>query len=236
MTTKRLLDFVLASIALLLLSPVFLLAALGIRVLSPGPIFYRASRVGLNGKTFAMYKFRTMDPARSSVRSAITASNDPRIFPFGNLLRRSKIDELPQLVNILRGEMSVVGPRAEDPQIVREHYRPAHFETLTVLPGLASPGSLFNFTHGEYLIGSDSPEEYYVDQLLSKKLALDTVYVREASLVYDLAVIIRTVWVITSMTLGKRRFPDPPEMQKAIALLNETDSSNFDDKLCQIAD
>jgi lipopolysaccharide/colanic/teichoic acid biosynthesis glycosyltransferase len=234
-TAKRLLDIVFASVAFLFSAPLFVFAALGIRISSPGPIFYRALRVGQNGKIFTMYKFRTMDPARSSLRSSITARNDPRIFPFGNLLRRSKIDELPQLINILKGEMSIVGPRAEDPQIVREHYRSAHFETLTVLPGLASPGSLFNFTHGEHLIGCDSPEQYYVGQLLSKKLALDTVYVREASLRYDLAVILRTVWAITSMAFGKRHFPDPPEMQKALAMLNELDSSHSEEQLFQPA-
>jgi lipopolysaccharide/colanic/teichoic acid biosynthesis glycosyltransferase len=233
--TKRLLDIVLASVAFLSSAPLFLFAALGIRIFSRGPIFYSADRVGRDGKIFTMYKFRTMDPARSSLRSSITANDDPRIFPFGNLLRRSKIDELPQLLNVIKGEMSIVGPRPEDPVIVRKNYRPAHFETLTVLPGLMSPGSLFNFTHGEYLIGSDSPEEYYVDQLLPKKLALDIVYIREASLLYDLAIILRTAWVITSMTFGKRRFPDPPEMHKALALIDQADTSFQKIGLFQIA-
>jgi lipopolysaccharide/colanic/teichoic acid biosynthesis glycosyltransferase len=228
--TKRHLDIVLASIAFLFSAPLFIFAALGIRISSPGPIFYKASRVGRDRKIFTMYKFRTMDSARSPLRSSITAHNDPRIFPFGNLLRRSKIDELPQLLNVIKGEMSIVGPRPEDPVIVRENYRTAHFETLTVLPGLMSPGSLFNFTHGEDLIGSDSPEQYYVDQLLSKKLALDIVYIREASLLYDLAIILRTAWVITSMTFGKRRFPDPPEMHKALALMEQANASISEDR------
>src|SRR5260370_33124650 len=110
-------DLILSSVALICLSPLFLLVAAGIRLSSPGPILYRAKRVGIGGRIFTMYKFRTMHVNRGSAGSCITAQNDSRVFAFGSWLRYLKIDELPQLVNILRGEMSIVGPPPEDPKI-----------------------------------------------------------------------------------------------------------------------
>lgn len=219
MTVKRLVDIAISSLAILFLIPLFIVVAVGIRLSSKGPIFYRAPRVGLNGKLFILYKFRTMDPARSMFTSVITAKHDPRIFPFGQLLRLCKIDELPQLFNLLRGEMSIVGPRPEDPDIVQRYYTTFHFETLNVLPGLTSPGALYHYTHGENLLDSDSPEKLYVEQLLPIKLALDTVYVRKASATYNLSIILRTLRLILAMTFGKRNFPDPPEMREALLLV-----------------
>jgi len=216
---KRLLDIALSSISLVVLSPLFGLAAIGIRLSSPGPIFYRAQRVGVNQTKFVMYKFRTMHVDRRSLTSVITAKNDPRVFVLGLWLRRLKIDELPQLLNVLRGEMAIVGPRPEDPRIVGECYAQEHFETLCVLPGLASPGSIYNYTHGEQMLDTDDPEKAYVERLLPIKLALDMVYVREASLIYDLRIIFRTALTILAITLGKRHFADPPEMKKAQALV-----------------
>jgi lipopolysaccharide/colanic/teichoic acid biosynthesis glycosyltransferase len=162
-----------------------------------------------------MYKFRTMHVHQDGYASAIAAKNDPRVFVFGQWLRRLKIDELPQLINVLKGEMAIVGPRPEDPRIVDEFYSKEHLETLTVLPGLASPGSIYNYTHGERLLGAENTERQYVEQVMPVKLALDIVYVREASVVYDLKIILRTVRVILAIAFGKRDFADPPEMIKA---------------------
>ncbi|HLH31559.1 MAG TPA: sugar transferase, partial [Terriglobia bacterium] len=148
----RLFDLVLAGLAILVLSPVLLIAAAGIRLSSPGPILYRAKRVGQGGKLFTMYKFRSMHLPKGDYESRITSADDPRVFPLGAWLRFLKIDELPQLFNIIKGEMSVVGPRAEDPLIVEKYYRPEHYETLKMPPGLASPGSIFNYTHGERML------------------------------------------------------------------------------------
>jgi lipopolysaccharide/colanic/teichoic acid biosynthesis glycosyltransferase len=234
-TVKRLFDIAAASAVIVLFAPFFAFVALGIRLSSKGPVFYRALRAGRDGVSFTMYKFRTMESDRSDFDAPITAARDPRIFPFGAILRTTKIDELPQLINVLRGEMSIVGPRAEDPKIVQRHYRELHWKTLGVLPGLASPGSIYNYTHGERLLDRDNPERDYVERLLDTKLALDAIYIREASFLYDLAVILRAMWTITSMTFGKRRFPDPPEMERALALLNETEHSSSDDKLFQLA-
>jgi lipopolysaccharide/colanic/teichoic acid biosynthesis glycosyltransferase len=213
--TRRLIDLVLSSVALIFLSPLFVLAAAGIRLSSRGPILYRAKRVGIGGRIFTMYKFRTMHLNRRAASSCITAHNDPRVFAFGSWLRRLKIDELPQLLNILLGEMSIVGPRPEDPKIVDQYYTSDQLETLRILPGLASPGSIYNYTHGEQELNGEDPEGRYVERLLPIKLALDMIYVREASVLYGLRVILRTSWVIFAIALGKRHFPDPPEMSKA---------------------
>lgn len=211
---KRLFDTIASLMALVALSPVFLIAAVGIRLLSRGPILFPAERIGRNGQPFIMHKFRTMRSASGTAGSAITSRTDSRVFPFGLFLRRLKIDELPQLYDVLRGAMSLVGPRPEDPKIVCEHYTPEQWETLAVRPGLASPGSIYNYTHGEKLIGPSDPERDYVEKLLPLKLALDLVYVREASFCYDLQVIFRSIGVIVLIAMGKREFCDPPEMAK----------------------
>ena len=156
---KRLFDIVASLTALVVLSPALLIVAAGIRLLDGGPIFFLARRVGLNGELFTMHKFRTMRTEQGIAASIISSSGDRRVFPFGKFLRRSKIDELPQLYDVLRGKMSIVGPRPEDPAIVRDHYAPEHMETLKVRPGLASPGSIYNYTHGEETIGRERPRK-----------------------------------------------------------------------------
>lgn len=210
---KRLVDITLSLVTLVAISPFFLLVAILIRLSSPGPVLYRAQRVGQHGRSFTMYKFRTMRLHEAG--SPITADGDPRIFPLGALLRRLKIDELPQLFNVFMGEMSLVGPRPEDPAIVAAYYTPAQRETLHVQPGLASPGSLYNYTHGEKMLAKDATQTVYVEQLLPIKLALDLVYVREASLRYDFIIMGRTAIVILETLLGKQQFPEPSEMERA---------------------
>jgi len=220
---KRLFDVVCAGVALVLAAPLLGLAALGIKLTDPGPVLFRARRVGYLGRQFTMYKLRTMRHARSRQTGGggarITAHRDPRVFGFGRLLRRTKIDELPQLFNVLRGDMAIVGPRPEDPVIVRQHYSSTDLETLGVRPGLASPGSLYQFVEGEKLLTGANPEAGYVDRLLKTKLALDRVYIRRASLRRDVAIIGRTLWAIGAVAAGKRRFAPPPEMAAAKRLL-----------------
>jgi len=216
---RRLVDVLLAALALVALAPVLLVTAVGIRLSDPGPILYRAQRVGRHRTRFTMYKFRTMYVNDSSQQSVITAQNDPRVFPFGTWLRRAKIDELPQLFNVLRGEMSIVGPRPEAPSIVDQHYTALEYETLEERPGLASPGSIYNYTHGEAVLAGDNPERDYVERLMRLKLALDVVYIRRASAAYDAEIIARTLWVILASLVGRRDFADPPEMADARKLL-----------------
>src|SRR5438034_1316321 len=134
---RRLVDVVCAAIALVATAPLLALAAVGIRLASPGAVTYRAERVGRGGRPFIMYKLRTMHARRRSDASVITGAEDPRVFPLGVWLRRLKIDELPQLVNVLRGEMAIVGPRPEDPAIVSRYYTALGMQTLAVPPGPA---------------------------------------------------------------------------------------------------
>jgi lipopolysaccharide/colanic/teichoic acid biosynthesis glycosyltransferase len=220
---KRLFDLVVTALALLASIPILVVAAFGIRLSSPGPVLHRATRAGKRGRLFVMYKLRTMD-SRAGVltSSVITANRDPRVFPFGALLRRSKVDELPQLFNILRGDMTVVGPRPEDPKVVAQHYTPEQWETLDVVPGLTSPGALYSTTHGESVLSQRNAERDYYEHLLPMKLALDRVYIRRASLGYDLRVIARTAAVIAGRALGRRHFADPPEMDAARRLIDST--------------
>jgi lipopolysaccharide/colanic/teichoic acid biosynthesis glycosyltransferase len=208
---KRLFDLLLAGLGLLATLPLFPAAALGIWLSSPGPIFYRARRVGRGGASFTMYKFRTMRHRPQAAGPAITATRDPRVFAFGSFLRASKLDELPQLFNVLKGDMSIVGPRPEDPEIVARHYGPAERASLSVRPGLTSPGALFAYTHGHLYLDDHAPEASYVQRFLTLKVGLDAVYARHASLGYDLRVIGRTACTILQRLAGRQVFPDPPE-------------------------
>jgi lipopolysaccharide/colanic/teichoic acid biosynthesis glycosyltransferase len=211
----RLIDRTLAALALVPAMPLCLGAAAGIWIADGGPVLYRSRRVGVHGRPFTMYKLRTM---RTGARGAgaITGADDRRVFAFGGWLRRWKIDELPQLVNVLRGDMAIVGPRPEDPDIVDACYGPLAWETLAVPPGLASPGSIYNFPHGERQLEQVGPvDDAYAHDLLPRKLALDLVYVRGASLGYDLRIVLRAAAVIMARGLGRQTFPDPPEMVDA---------------------
>ena len=168
---KRVFDISVALIALLVTLPLFLVVGIGIVLSSPGPIFYHARRVGRHGKVFLMLKFRTMhvDSDRSSV---ITSPVDNRIFGFGLWLRRLKIDEILQFWNILIGDMSLVGPRPEDPKIVERDYNEWMLDTLLVLPGLTGPGSVYGYIYGDSLLDPSDPERSYACNLLPPKLAL----------------------------------------------------------------
>jgi lipopolysaccharide/colanic/teichoic acid biosynthesis glycosyltransferase len=222
---KRLADIVLSALGFLVAAPLLALAALGIRASSRGPILYRSRRTGLGGVPFTIYKLRTMHVDHGSFGSRITAKDDPRVFRFGAWLRLSKVDELPQLFNVLRGDMAIIGPRPEHPEIVRDHYQPAHLETLRVRPGLSSPGTLFDYVHGEELVGHEDPETGYTQRLLPIKLALDLVYMRRMSLSSDLVIIVQTLGMIIARVLGLRLFVEPPEMAEAARLVRELAAS-----------
>ena len=222
MIAKRLMDVVLSVIALVVLSPLLAVAALGIWLSDRTPILYRARLTGRDGHVFTMYKLRTMRVDHGAFRSIITADGDPRVFRFGAWLRRAKVDELPQLINILRGDMSIVGPRPEHPHIVERHYGPEHRELLRVRPGLTSPGTLYDYAHGDAIVGRSDPEHAYVDRLLPLRLALDLVYIRRASLAYDGALIARTIALIAAVVSGRRPHGDPPELAEARRLLAAT--------------
>ena len=218
----RIVRVVVALLVLAVLSPVLVLAAVGIWLSSDGPVLFRANRVGRHGRIFCMYKFRTMHVGQHANGSAITAKDDPRVFVFGSWLRRLKIDELPQLFNIVKGDMAIVGPRPEDPLIVRTAYAAPHLETLRILPGLTSPGTLYYYTHGEHRIDGGDPVRYYVEHLLPMKLALDLAYTRDACLSYDTRIVLRTIRAIVFVAMGAKHFPDPPEMGRSRDLVYPT--------------
>jgi lipopolysaccharide/colanic/teichoic acid biosynthesis glycosyltransferase len=207
--TKRLLDIACAALGLVLAAPVLALAALAIRLSSPGPVLFRSPRVGRGGRPFAMYKLRTMRVDHGGLTSPITRARDPRVFPAGALLRRTKLDELPQLVNVLTGDMSIVGPRPEDPTIVAAHYTDEQRLTLEVRPGLTSPGTLYYEIHALPELDAEDAETRYVTRIMPRKLAMDLAYTRRATLVSDLAVIARTAAVVTAQMMQRRRPPAP---------------------------
>lgn len=192
---KRLFDIVVAMLVLACVWPVVLLAAGLIKVLSPGPAFYMAVRVGKNGAVFNMVKLRSMHVS-SATGPAITAPDDSRIFPFGGFLRRAKIDELPQFWNVLRGDMSIVGPRPEDPQIVKDHYTGWMRKTLDVRPGITSPGAIFGYLQGDSLLKGHEPERAYIARLLPEKLRIELDYVENRSFWADIGIIFATARAI----------------------------------------
>jgi lipopolysaccharide/colanic/teichoic acid biosynthesis glycosyltransferase len=177
---------------LLILSPVLLLVALLIKLDSQGPVFFRQERIGRNFRPFSIYKFRTMVVDAPQRGAAITAGGDPRITRFGRLLRKSKIDELPQLINVLRGEMSLVGPRPEVPKYV-ELFRQEYDDILRVRPGITDLASLKYRDEAAVLAAAQNPEQEYVARILPEKIQLAKQYIRNASFLFDLKLILRTL-------------------------------------------
>lgn len=217
---KRSLDVIMSLLILLLTAPLFLLVALAVRIFSPGPVFYRAIRVGLGGALFEMLKFRTMHVSDGG--PVITARHDTRIFPIGSLLRRLKLDELPQFINVLRGEMAIVGPRPEDPKIVDQAYTPWMMETLTVRPGVTSPGAVFYYACGEALIDPADPETSYVQRLLPAKLAIERGYMERATTLSDVVCIFHTAAAIVGEALGRPVYPLAADFRAALKWVPES--------------
>ena len=193
--SKRLFDVLAAVAGLLVLSPLFALVALAIKLTSSGPVFFRQERVGRDFRPFRIYKFRTMVVDAPKLGGQITAGRDPRITSIGHLLRKTKLDELPQLLNVLSGEMSLVGPRPEVPKYV-EMFRPQFAEVLSVRPGITDLASVKYRDENEILGQADDPEAAYVNQVLPDKLALATEYVRRASFWFDVRLIFATFWKV----------------------------------------
>jgi lipopolysaccharide/colanic/teichoic acid biosynthesis glycosyltransferase len=188
---KRGFDVVASGVGLIVLSPLFFVIAIAVRLNSRGPVFYRARRVGRYGKEFLLYKFRSMITDADQIGPGITSAQDNRITSVGRFLRRTKLDELPQLINVLRGEMSLVGPRPEDPRYV-ELYTPEQREILRYRPGITSMAS-FRYRNEEQRLSGDDWERTYVDQVMPAKLAIDLEYARRANLFTDIWLILRTI-------------------------------------------
>jgi len=195
MFAKHSVDFILALLGVICLMPVFLLVAVLIKLDSPGPVFFRQRRVGRGGGFFEILKFRTMVQGAYRMGSRLTVKRDPRITRLGKLLRWSKIDELPQLFNVLRGEMSLIGPRPEDPHFVK-FYTPMQRRVLLLRPGIVGPSQIQGRDEIEdYPEGIQDTERYYVEQILPAKLQRDLDYVERATFWSDIALLVRGVWV-----------------------------------------
>lgn len=187
---KRAFDLIGAAVALVLLALPMCAIALWIKLDSRGPVFYRQQRVGRHGVPFAIHKFRTMKAGAGGL--PLTVGEDPRITRAGRFLRRTRLDELPQFIDVLQGSMSLVGPRPEVPKYVA-HW-PVHLKqrALAVRPGLTDPSSLAFIDEAEILARAADPERTYIEQILPKKLQAAVDYADRASLASDLAVLART--------------------------------------------
>jgi lipopolysaccharide/colanic/teichoic acid biosynthesis glycosyltransferase len=188
---KRVVDVTISAIMLVVLSPLLLIVSALVKLTSHGPVFYRQERVGEGGKVFKIVKFRSMIVNADRIGPGLTSAGDPRVTKVGTALRRLKIDELPQLWNVLKGEMSVVGPRPELPMYVAS-YDLRQWAVLTVRPGITDSASIAFRWEEELLAQEPNPEQFYRDKVLPHKLALNLSYIENMSLKHDLLLVVRT--------------------------------------------
>jgi lipopolysaccharide/colanic/teichoic acid biosynthesis glycosyltransferase len=192
----RWLDLALGIPALLISLPLQLVAAALVKLSSPGPVLHQAQRVGKDGELFTLRKFRSMRVGAASAGPAVTAGGDPRITPIGRWLRRSKLDELPQLFNVVAGEMSLVGPRPEDPKFVAT-YTDAQREVLSARPGMTGPASIVYRDEESHLAAAADVEMAY-RLIMEEKLQIDIDYLRRRTIGTDIGILVRTVRAVVS--------------------------------------
>ena len=195
---KRLFDFICAFLGIVVTSPFWIIAIIGILISDWGPIFYTAHRIGKGNRPFKMYKFRSMRVAKAANEASLRPDED-RIFPFGHFIRKVKIDELPQLLNILNGTMSLIGPRpvAQDQF---ELFRTGKWnEAAKVAVGLSGPAALYDFIYGDQF----TDEKEYMEKVFETRRELEYVYVKKAGIFYDLKMIVYTVICILYALVGK---------------------------------
>ena len=182
-----------SSIGLIVVSPIFLILAIWIKIDSDGPVFYRQVRVGKGNKDFRIYKFRTMRPDADKIGGLITiGGRDPRVTRSGYYIRKYKLDEFPQLINVLKGEMSLVGPRPEVRKYV-DLYTPRQLHVLDVRPGITSLASIRYRNENDILAAAEDPDKAYIEQIMPDKLVIDLEYVSKANLVNDIKLIFSTL-------------------------------------------
>ena len=188
---KRVFDIWASGLGLLVLSPLFLVLAIWIKLDSEGPVFYRQVRVGRNNKDFRIFKFRSMR-VNADKGSLVTIGKDPRITRSGRFIRKMKLDELPQLINVLLGDMSLVGPRPEVRHYV-DYWTPKQMSVLAVRPGITDPASIKFRNENELMGKADDPERFYIDTIMQEKLDLYMKYVSHHSLFGDIGLIFKTI-------------------------------------------
>lgn len=195
---RRLLDLTGSAVGLLCLLPLFTIIGVLVKLDSKGPVFYRATRLGRHGKPFKMLKFRSMHTDADKLGALITPDGDPRVTRLGGLLRRFKFDELPQLINVLKGEMSLVGPRPEA-ALYFDYYSPDEKQAvLSVRPGMTDYGSLRFHDEGRILAGSADPVKTYLEQIRETKVRAQLDYIRDRSLMVDIKIILLTIGVVVT--------------------------------------
>ena len=194
---KRLFDFACTFLGLVVLSPLLGVIALVVKLSDGGPVFYRGRRTGLNGRVFRIWKFRTMVVDAEKTGVSATADDDPRVTRVGRFLRKYKLDELPQLVNVLVGEMSLVGPRPEVPQYTAL-FTAEEQAILSVRPGITDRATLWDIAEGEVLAGSDDPERVYLEKIRPEKMRLQLEYVRERTFGKDVKILALTLWALVT--------------------------------------
>lgn len=194
---KRVFDILASGVGLLLLSPLFLLVAVWIKLDSPGPVFYRQVRVGRYNRDFRIFKFRSMRVGSDKGSLVTIGGRDPRVTRSGYFIRKFKIDELPQLINVFIGDMSLVGPRPEVRHYV-DYWTKEQLHVLDVRPGITDPASIKFRNENELLEKAEDPEKYYIEVIMQEKLRLYLEYVEKQSFWYDLKLIFQTFWVIVS--------------------------------------
>lgn len=190
---KRLFDIFFSALGLLVLSPLLVVLAVWVKLSDFGPVFYRQVRVGLGGKPFRIWKFRSMVVNADQMGLAVTSGNDPRITRVGRLLRKTKLDELPQLWNVFVGEMSFVGPRPEVPRYV-DRYTPEQREILKLKPGITDLATLEFRDEEDLLKAQGDVEKFYLEVCVPRKIELNLRYARQASLARDVWIILQTLW------------------------------------------
>ena len=205
---KRAFDLFSSGIALIVTSPFWLIIAIGIKLSSPGPVFYKSIRAGLHHREFPVYKFRSMhvykpeDPDSGKKAEGGYIANDNRMFGLGRFLRKSKLDELPQLLSVFGGKMSVIGPRPYPEKTVRKYYTGDYECVMTVKPGLAGLDSLYDYAHGELFVKDN---EEYAETVLPVRTELSKLYVEKKSVGLDLHCILRTIKLMFQIVVLKKK-------------------------------
>ena len=193
--TKRLFDIFFSILGLVVLSPLFLVVAVWIKLDSRGPVFYRQVRVGRHNRDFRIFKFRSMRVGSDKGSLVTIGGRDPRITRSGYIIRKLKLDELPQLINVLKGDMSFVGPRPEVRHYV-DYWTEEQMVVLSVRPGITDPASIKFRNENELMATAENPEEYYINVIMQEKLKLYIEYVNHHSLLTDIGLIFKTLWVV----------------------------------------
>lgn len=220
---KRSLDLVLSILAIIFLFPVCLICAIGIKVSSKGTVLYKARRVGVDRTPFTMYKFRTMHEEDNAQENSFIA-DESRMFPFGELMRKSKLDELMQLFNIVKSDMSIVGPRPASVESVDKIYGEEYQRIFSVKPGLTSLASIFDYKHGELFINDN---DKYIKEILPIKLELELAYVEQQSFRLDVQIVVETIITIIAILCGKQKFKYTKMEKKAIKAASKRINENI---------